>query len=97
MHWASKRLNDLAKEFSFKAEIWNQVSLTLSLGIYRYIPLTIWFICLKYLIWKKNWLENSVHLYTMPPKSEDICESAQQNIWHIFIILCIDFGQKEHR
>lgn len=33
----------------------------------------------------------------MPPKSEDICESAQQNIWHIFIILCIDFGQKEHR
>lgn len=41
MSTLSLRLNDLAKEFSFKAKIWTQDSLILSLSIYQYISLNI--------------------------------------------------------
>lgn len=41
MDTLSLRLNDLAKEFSFKAKIWTQDSLILSLSIYQYISLNI--------------------------------------------------------
>lgn len=35
-----------------------------------------------------------MHLYRIPSDG-DICGNGQQNVWHIAILLYIDFGQKE--